>query len=221
VESLLEFADELERRDADLAQALDRVEHLQREVEDVRRRAAATVERLATLPGALAEAEADEEAALGDLERARSSVEDRAAALERARRDDDRLAAERDLQRGRDELRSADERAAVARLSRERLAGELDESRRDAERLTSRAVELGPQVRGVPYAGDGLDGALEWSSRARGELILERSSLAGQRETIVREASELLGGVLGEPLTATAVTGVRDRLARALDKGSA
>jgi hypothetical protein len=73
----------------------------------------------------------------------------------------------------------------------------------------------------VQYAGGGLDGVLEWASRARGELLLEQSSLAGQRETIVREASELLGGVLGEPLTATAVSGFRDRLARALDEASA
>jgi hypothetical protein len=32
----------------------------------------------------------------------------------------------------------------------------------------------------------------------------------------VREATELLASVLGEPLVATAVTGVRDRLERAL-----
>jgi chromosome segregation ATPase len=221
VESLLEFAEELERRDAALAEALDGVERLQREVDDLRRDAASIAERLATLPGALAQAEVEERATRAEMERARSAVEEGAAALERARRDTERLAAERDLQRATDELRVADERAAIARLSRERLVGEGEASRQEAERLTSRAAGLDTQVRGVQYAGGGLDGVLEWASRARGELLLEQSSLAGQRETIVREASELLGGVLGEPLTATAVSGFRDRLARALDEASA
>jgi chromosome segregation ATPase len=221
VESLLEFAEELERRDAALAEALDGVERLQREVDDLRRDAAAIAQRLATLPGALAQAEVEERATRAEMEGARSAVEEGEAALERARRDTERLAAERDLQRARDELRVADERAAIARLSRERLVGEGEASRQEAERLTSRAAGLGTQVRGVRYAGGGLDGVLEWASRARGELLLEQSSLAGQRETIVREASELLGGVLGEPLTATAVSGFRDRLARALDEASA
>jgi hypothetical protein len=36
----------------------------------------------------------------------------------------------------------------------------------------------------------------------------------------VREATELLASVLGEPLTATAVAGVRERLARALGEPS-
>jgi chromosome segregation ATPase len=221
VESLLEFAEELERRDAALAEALDGVERLQREVDDLRRDAASIAERLATLPGALAQAEVEERATRAEMERARSAVEEGAAALERARRDTERLAAERDLQRATDELRVADERAAIARLSRERLVGEGEASRQEAERLTSRAAGLDTQVRGVQYAGGGLDGVLEWASRARGELLLEQSSLAGQRETIVREASELLGGVLGEPLTATAVSGFRDRLASALDEASA
>jgi hypothetical protein len=38
---------------------------------------------------------------------------------------------------------------------------------------------------------------------------------------MIREASELLGGVLGDPLTTTAATGIRDRLARALRDAAA
>ena len=76
--------------------------------------------------------------------------------------------------------------------------------------------ELAPRVRDVPAAPADLHGTLEWASRARGSLLLEHSGLAREREEVVREATELLASVLGEPLNATAVAGVRERLARAL-----
>ena len=65
-----------------------------------------------------------------------------------------------------------------------------------------------------------LGGAVEWASRARGALLLERSALARERDEIVREATELLAGVLGDPLTASGAAGVRERLARALGEPS-
>ena len=53
-----------------------------------------------------------------------------------------------------------------------------------------------------------------------GRLLLEHSGLARERDAVVREASELLGSVLGEPLISTAVAGVRDKLERALEGGA-
>ena len=64
MESLLTFAAELERRDAAAAEALDAVERLQAEVESLRAHAAATLEFLAALPGALEARAADERAAI-------------------------------------------------------------------------------------------------------------------------------------------------------------
>jgi hypothetical protein len=75
-------------------------------------------------------------------------------------------------------------------------------------------------VRDVPAASADLEGALEWASRARGALILEHSALVLEREAVVREATELLASVLGEPLTTTAVAGTRERLAHALGEPS-
>jgi hypothetical protein len=75
-------------------------------------------------------------------------------------------------------------------------------------------------VRDVPAASADLEGALEWAIRARGALILEHSALVLEREEVVREATELLASVLGEPLTTTAVAGTRERLARALGEPS-
>jgi chromosome segregation ATPase len=221
VQSLVDFAEELERRDAALAQTLAEIERLQREVDELRTHAAATAERLAALPAALAAADAGERAARTAVEDARAAVRSGEAALERARRDDERLAAERDLQHARDELHAAEERAAGAVRARERLVRDGDAYRLDAERLAARAVELGGRVRDVPEPDAGLNGAIEWALRARGALLLEQSSLVREREMMIREASELLGGVLGDPLTTTAATGIRDRLARALRDAAA
>jgi hypothetical protein len=71
-------------------------------------------------------------------------------------------------------------------------------------------------VRDIPPPAAGLDAAHEWASQARGALILERSQLARERDALVREASELVGSVTGEPLASTAVAGIRHRLALAL-----
>ncbi len=216
MESLLAFADDLERRDAELARSLDEVERLAREVDDMRVTGAAAAAFLASLPAARAERAAEERAALDVRERAAAAVRDADAAVGSARRDDERLVAERVALEARDALHAADRFAADARSAVESLEREAGERRTEAERLEARAAELGPRVRDAPAPAGGLDGAVEWASRARGALLLERSALAGERELIVREASELLGSVLGEALAVTGVAGVRHRLERAL-----
>ncbi len=216
VDSLLAFADELERRDARIARALGDVERLQREVDELRRRAAAAAELLAALPALLDARAGDERSARAARAGAEAAVREAESAVGRARRDDDRLAAERALQEARDDLNAADRWVGEALTALELLAREGDRCRTEAAALEARAAELAAAVRDVPSPAAGLDGALDWASRARGALLLERSGLAGEREKVVREANELLGSVLGEPLTATAVAGVRDRLARAL-----
>jgi len=60
-----------------------------------------------------------------------------------------------------------------------------------------------------------LDGAVEELSQRRGALLVEHSNLARERDAVVREASELLGSVLGDPLASTSVAGLRERLERA------
>jgi chromosome segregation ATPase len=221
VETLLSFAEELERRDADVAQALLEVERLQREVEEVRVRGTAAVTRLASLPSALAELEVDERAAAAEQLEADAAARDAEAALQRARKEDERFAAERSLQRARDRARSAERWVAQIREERARLEAEGEARRAESMLLAARAAELAPLVRDVPPPSPGLEGALAWASRARGELLLERSALATERDTLVREASELLASVLGEALTTTGVAGVRARLERALHEASA
>jgi chromosome segregation ATPase len=216
LDTLLSFAEELERRDADVAQALLEVERIQREVDEIRARGTRAVMFLASLPGALAELEADERAAAAEQMEADTAMSEAEAALERARKEDERLAAARTVQQARDRAHSAEVWVAQTREERARLEGEGEARRAESELLVTRAAELALLIRDVPPPSPGLEGVLAWASRARGELLLEHSTLATERDTLVREATELVASVLGEALTSTGVAGVRDRLERAL-----
>jgi cell division septum initiation protein DivIVA len=220
VESLLSFAEELERRDADVAQALTDVERLQSEIEELRAQATATAAFLDTLPAALAVRASDERDAIAARDQVEQAVREAEQLVERAGKEDQRLEAERALQRARDDLHAAEFWVVQAREAHAELERDGAARRVEAKSLTERAVELAPRVRDAPLRSPNLDGALEWASRARGALLLERSGLARERDEVVREATELLASVLGDPLTATAVAGVRERLARALDEPS-
>lgn len=216
VESLLSFAEELERRDADVAQALTGVERLQSELEELRAHAAATAAFLDALPAALAERAADERDASGARDHAEQAVRTAEQLVERAGNEDQRLEAERALQQMRDDLHASEFWVAQSREAHAELERDGAARRVEADALAQRAVELAPRVRDVPPASPSLDGAVEWAARARGALLLQRAGLARERDEVVREATELLASVLGDPLTATAVAGVRERLARAL-----
>jgi hypothetical protein len=220
VESLLSFAEELERRDADVAQALTGVERLQTEVDELRAHATAAAAFLDALPAALAECAADERDAIGARDHAGQAVRTAEQFVERAEKEDQRLEAERALQQARDDLHAAEFWVAQSREAHAELAREGAARHVEAETLAQRAVELAPRVRDLPPPAPSLDGAVEWASRARGALLLQRSALARERDEVVREATELVASVLGDPLTATAVAGVRERLALALDEPS-
>jgi len=195
MESLLVFVEELERRDAAVAQALADVELLQREVDTLRARAAVIVDGLERLPSALAHEEEVEERAEADRARAEAELAE-AEELER-----DPL-----LHR----VAEAEARVAAARAEHSRLLREGERQRQEGERLEA------PAVRDVPRPEPGLAALLQWCSLARGALLVEHSNLLRERDMLVREATELVASVLGEPLTATGVAGVRDRLGPAI-----
>ena len=216
----MSFAEELERRDADVAQALTGVERLQTEVEELRARASAAAAFLDALPAAFAERAADERDAIDARDQVEQGVRTAEQLVERAGKEDQRSEAERGLQQARDDLHAAEFWVAQARDAHAELERDGAARRGEAESLTQRAVELAPRVRDVPVGSPDLDGALDWASRARGALLLEHSALARERDEIAREATELLASVLGDPLTATGAAGVRERLARALGEAS-
>jgi chromosome segregation ATPase len=200
---LLQIADDLERRDARVAAELARVEALQAEVEEIRRHALATGGRLDSLPQAFVAV-----ALLHD--RAEREVEAATEALRELDDDDPALDAAREL------LAAAERRVEEVRGHQAALEQEAQRARADAELLGRRVAALHGSVRDVDPPSDGLEGTVAWVSHARGALLVEYSGLARERDAIVREASELLGSVLGDPRVSTSVAGLRDRLQRAL-----
>jgi hypothetical protein len=220
VEPLLTFAGELERRDADAAEALDAVERLQADVEELRVHADAARSFLVALPDATAARASDERAAAAARELTASAVRDAEQLVERAQKEEQRPAAARAPEEARGDLHAAELWLAQAREARAALDRDVAAQHAEVERLARRVVELAPRVRNVPTASPDLGGALDWAARARGALMLEHAALAREREEVVREATELLASVLGEPLVAISVAGVSERLARALAESS-
>jgi hypothetical protein len=224
VEPLLLIVDELERRDEDAAAALHAIEELQREVDETRSRGAAIADFLAGFPGALVAREAEERAADESRAGAAAALAEAEAALaevEQRGREDARLAAERTVQHARDTLRDAEHRVERAHAERERLVVEEQERRAAADRLVleteplARMLAASPRIATEP-PGPGLDGVLEWTSRARGDLLVAHAGLATERDKVVREATELVAGALGEPLPGNGVAGVRELLMRSI-----
>jgi hypothetical protein len=221
VEPLLDLADDLEHRDAVAARALADVEALQAEVEEVRSRSDAAGRFLAALPALSAEREREVELAVLARDAAAAAVRDAERQTADAKKESARLEAERARAAAAEELARSERGLAEAEAARDALHGEAAAQRAEAGRLQERAAALAPRVRDVPPPQAGLEGTHEWASQARGALLLERSQLAREREAVIREASELVASVTGEPFTSAAVAGTRDRLALALRGPSA
>ena len=214
----LSFAHELERRDRAVAERLAALARVGGDVDRVRGRAAAVTaffERLPAERDHVARTAADADAALARAQRGEAEAE---AALARARKDDARLAAERALAAARTELRAAEERRVRARdrdAALEQEAEQLEAEGRDLEREAERlAAELAaaPRVSPTEPPREGLAELVEWGARAHAAVLVARGGLESERERIVREANELASSALGEPLYATNVASVRQRL---------
>jgi chromosome segregation ATPase len=213
VDSPLEVADELERRDADVATRLARVEQRQRDVDDLREATDLLTAQLQRLPEQLERQADDEAAALEAQAQAVTAVREREEALARSR-DADRPTAERHLDDARASLHAAERVVVEAKARGEALRAEEAAAGRDVASAVDRAHALGapPTAHGEP--ADVLAALAAWASKERGALLVEHSGLERERDAVVREASELLGSVLGEPMASTAVAGLRARIER-------
>jgi septal ring factor EnvC (AmiA/AmiB activator) len=107
-----------------------------------------------------------------------------------------------------------DEAAAALRAAEADVA-RLEEHRAAFVRQTNEARDAVAALARTLHT-TGLEDTLEELSQRRGALLVEHSNLARERDAVVREASELLGSVLGDPLISTSVAGLRERLRRAL-----
>jgi DNA repair exonuclease SbcCD ATPase subunit len=180
VESLLSFAEELERRDADVAQALTRMEALQAEVEELRTHATAAASFLVTLPPALAERASDERVAVDARDEAQHAAREAEQLVERAEKEEQRLEAARALHRARDDLHAAEFWVAQARDAHAELERQGVVRRAETEQLARRAVELAPRVRDVPALSPD---STEHSNGPPAPAAHSSSSTPGSRES--------------------------------------
>jgi len=222
---LLAYARRLEEADLALSRAADEVEELRRETVAVRARAQEILVLLERLPDDRAAAEESVRAAEREL--GRRSEELRAAEAELAeaerRRDEERVAAaRRAVVRTGDAATVAEGRLDRARAVREGIEREAERARRETPEVERRARALAGRLASAPRVAahaaeppaEGVAGALAWASRAEAALFVARGGLDGERERVVREANELGASALGEPLGATSVALVRERLER-------
>jgi chromosome segregation ATPase len=226
---ILSAADELQRRDEEVAAEIAGIDELATSAAALRERAVAVRDALAAVPAEAAAVEHSVEEACARESQAHAELaaaERRLAGLEAARRrkDDEIAQARRQVSAAADAL--SDAHARVQRLLARRL--ELrDEDRAlqiESAQLLEQAREVASRIRAVPRVmdagkgepGDTLDDLDTWGGQARAALFVTRGTLDDERERIVLEAGSLVASVLGDAQPGTSVALVRRRLEEAL-----
>jgi chromosome segregation ATPase len=218
----VQFARELEQRDAALAEALATVRALQADVEELRAHAQLARATLERYPDGRAEIEHAVDEARIEIDAREAELAAAEAELASAREGEPELAASRALTRATDAASSARKRVARVEAERDTLEREHARAEADLPRLRARAAELAarltatPRATSVPVGEDEVD----WTSRARAALFVAAGSLETERERVVREANELAAAALGDPASATSVSLVRARIEQAESGGT-
>ena len=222
-EQALGFLQDLERADETLSAAEAEIDELAADVERVRLRATELDELIVRLPIGRARLE-DEltDAALqaADALRAKDEARDVQAAAEGGRSDGAKAEARRGVIRTRDALRMAVRRVAEVDDETTELEAAGANAIHEAAELEARARQLAAAFRGHPrlpeQAGSepaaGLAGVVEWGTAARAALLVAYGGLSSEREAVIRQANELGGVLLGEPLLAATPATVRRRV---------
>jgi len=220
---------ELERADEAVAAVLAEVDELYAECEAVRERALAIEAFLTRLPAEREDAARTIEKAAGELEEAEAAAARAAVELREAEaaRDAERLAAARRFAvRSRDSASAASRRAAEAHAAAAELEARAAAHEGEIPELEARARRLAAALSERPRFADagtapapGLAGVAEWAAGARAARLVARTSLAAERDAVIRQANELGALVLGEPLAASGTAVVLRRLERELERG--
>jgi chromosome segregation ATPase len=216
-QSLLDAIRELEARDAVLAAETEELVQLEREIADVRERAAAVQRFLDELPQRRARSEAEQSDAEATIARRRDAVHAAEEELARAKNDDARVAAERALATAREFLETAEAHVARVRDDLDMLTREARSVEREASELEQRAHALGERVGEEPEPG--LAAIEPWGAAARAAVFAQRTHAEAERERLIDEATELGSAVTGESLAGASVPAVRARVEATLSRG--
>lgn len=227
-DSLLDLVARLDADDARVAGRLALTRSLLERAGAVGDRARELDATLAALPEERAALESEEasaeEAAVG-ARAVLAEAERRLAELGRSRRDaTKREQAEREVGHAVEAVADAERRIERVGARRRQLGEDERRWRAEIPELAASAVAAARELDQLPGVSDSgrappesdLDGLAAWAERVRAALLVVRSGLEGERERLVREASELGAAVLGEPVGGSSVELVRRRVEQAL-----
>jgi chromosome segregation ATPase len=219
----LAFLRELERADEEVAATLAELDELAREVNGLRGRVEELEAFLARLPAErirLEEAEREWELHVHSSGDELAAAEQELDGAEGAK-DESRVAAARHrVVRARDALHIAERRLAEVRAERREHESNAQAAEQETSALEDTARRLAATLAERPRLAEqagaqpapGLTGVGDWASDARAALVVARSSLASERDALIRQANELGAVVLGEPVLATSPGAIARRL---------
>jgi hypothetical protein len=220
-----ELLAELLAADEAYASTLEELDALLHEVAALRGRAEELAALLAAAPAERDRLASNLEAAEGDVvhkAEAFREAEDELRAAQ-ARNDGEREAAARRFQvRARDALTMAEKRLATDRADLVAHDRRIEAAKRETADVEARAAAVAGSLlgrAGLPEEArrapdPGLDGVGRWASAARAALLVARSSAAGERDAVIRQANELASAALGEPLAAASTAAVARQFER-------
>lgn len=189
----------LEQCDSELAATAARLRSLDGEVAAVRGRAEEIDVFFAGYPDAESrrrEAVATAEAELQQRERELSEAR---RSLQSAKSAEAIAAAEHVVDRARDHVAVAAERVSRATAARDELERRAASLPRELPGLTKRAGAVAGELDGVGAPEEAPRALIDWAGRAHASLFVALAQVEGQRDRLVREATELATVVLGEP----------------------
>jgi chromosome segregation ATPase len=184
--------------------------------------------------GVLAAAPSERERLAREVAEAEARREERAETLAAAeaelaeaegRRDRERLLAARRFEvRARDALAVAGKHAAAAREAQSDHERQVASAEHDATKVEAEAAELARELGAAPRVpaqaaqppGPGLAGVLAWATGARAALVVARSGITSERETLTRQANEIASLLLGEPQAAMSAAVAAQHVERSL-----
>ena len=216
-QSLLDAIRELEARDIVLAAEIDELVELEREIADVRERAAAVQRFVGDLPDRRASIEAELADAEAAVVRRTDVVRAAEAELAQAKTDQARAVPERALATARESLATAEAHVARVRDDLEGLGRAATAVELEAAELEERALALGARVGEEPEPGPG--GVEPWGAAARAAVFAQRTHAEAERDRLIDEATELGSAVAGESLAGAGVAAVRARVEATLSRG--
>jgi hypothetical protein len=227
-EGILALLRELERADEEVGAVLADLDRLGERLDSLRTRVSDLRAFEDRLPFERERRASERERARAEAESARDAL-DKAEEAVRSAKPDGAREAELFEVRARDRVKSAERNLAEAGKVAASLEREAAEAGREAGDLhqSARALaeELGRRSRVAEDAGKepgrGLDGVVAWTEVARASLFVARGQVTAEREAVVRQANELGGVALGEPLTSASAAIVARRVEQGLARSEA